>query len=49
MHPDDTATVARELLARFRRQRPLRGGSLIITLFGDSILTVGSMHAVTAG
>jgi phenylacetic acid degradation operon negative regulatory protein len=30
-----------ELVARFRRQRPLRGGSLIVTLFGDSILPRG--------
>jgi phenylacetic acid degradation operon negative regulatory protein len=29
------------LLRHFRRQRPLRGGSLIITIFGDSIATRG--------
>jgi phenylacetic acid degradation operon negative regulatory protein len=34
-------TAAAELVARFRRQRPLRGGSLIVTLFGDSIMPRG--------
>jgi phenylacetic acid degradation operon negative regulatory protein len=42
----ETAAAA-ELLARFRRQRPLRGGSLIVTIFGDSILPRGG--AVTLG
>ena len=32
---------ARELVERFHRQRPLRAGSLIITLFGDAILPRG--------
>jgi phenylacetic acid degradation operon negative regulatory protein len=36
-----------DLLARFRRQRPLRGGSLIVTMFGDAILPRGG--AVTLG
>jgi phenylacetic acid degradation operon negative regulatory protein len=31
----------RSLVQRFRRQRPLRGGSLIITIFGDSIAPRG--------
>jgi phenylacetic acid degradation operon negative regulatory protein len=35
------------LVARFRRQRPLRSGSLIITLFGDAISPRGG--AVTLG
>jgi phenylacetic acid degradation operon negative regulatory protein len=35
------------LVARFRRQRPLRGGSLIITVFGDAIALRGG--AVTLG
>jgi phenylacetic acid degradation operon negative regulatory protein len=35
------------LLARFRRQRPLRGGSLIITVFGDAIAPRGG--AITLG
>jgi phenylacetic acid degradation operon negative regulatory protein len=42
----ETAAAA-ELLARFRRQRPLRGGSLIVTVFGDSIMPRGG--AVTLG
>jgi phenylacetic acid degradation operon negative regulatory protein len=40
-------TAAADLLARFRRQRPLRGGSLIVTMFGDAILPRGG--AVTLG
>lgn len=36
-----------ELLARFRRQRPLRGGSLLVTIFGDAIMPRGG--AVTLG
>ncbi len=45
---------AMELVARFRRQRPLRAGSLIVTLFGDSILprggavSLGSLIALAA-
>ena len=42
-----TTAAAAELLARFRRQRPLRGGSLIVTIFGDSIMPRGG--AVTLG
>lgn len=40
---DDAAagSAAAELIARFRRQRPLRGGSLIVTMFGDSIMPRG--------
>src|ERR1700691_1717328 len=41
------STAAAELVARFRRQRPLRGGSLIVTLFGDSIMPRGG--AITLG
>jgi phenylacetic acid degradation operon negative regulatory protein len=41
-----TLTAAAELVARFRRQRPLRGGSLIVTLFGDSILPRGGTIAL---
>ena len=43
----ESAAAAAELLARFRRQRPLRGGSLIVTIFGDSIMPRGG--AVTLG
>jgi phenylacetic acid degradation operon negative regulatory protein len=39
-------TAAAGLLARFRRQRPLRGGSLIVTLFGDSIMPRGGAIAL---
>jgi phenylacetic acid degradation operon negative regulatory protein len=38
--------VNSDLLARFRRQRPLRGGSLIVTLFGDSIMPRGGVIAL---
>ena len=41
--PDPVAT----LLRQFRRQRPIRGGSLLITIFGDSIVPRGG--AVTLG
>jgi phenylacetic acid degradation operon negative regulatory protein len=40
------STAAAELVARFRRQRPLRGGSLIVTLFGDSIMPRGGAVAL---
>ena len=43
----NASATARELVARFRRQRPLRGGSLIITIFGDSIMPRGG--AVSLG
>jgi phenylacetic acid degradation operon negative regulatory protein len=39
-------TAAAELVARFRRQRPLRGGSLIVTLFGDAIMPRGGAIAL---
>ena len=38
--------AAAELVARFRRQRPLRAGSLIVTLFGDSIMPRGGAIAL---
>jgi phenylacetic acid degradation operon negative regulatory protein len=44
---DTVSTAAAELVARFRRQRPLRGGSLIVTIFGDSIMPRGG--AITLG
>ena len=37
---------AAELVSRFRRQRPLRGGSLIVTIFGDSLLPRGGAIAL---
>src|SRR5579872_1958850 len=39
--------AVRTLIRRFRAQRPLRGGSLLITIFGDSIAPRGG--AVTLG
>jgi phenylacetic acid degradation operon negative regulatory protein len=39
--PETVAAVAARLVAQFRRQRPLRGGSLLITLFGDAIAPRG--------
>ena len=44
---DRLASATRDLLRRFRQQRPLRGGSLIITIFGDAIAPRGG--AVTLG
>lgn len=41
-----SASASAELVARFRRQRPLRGGSLIVTLFGDSIMPRGGAIAL---
>src|SRR5271165_6111453 len=37
----NASAAAAELVARFRRQRPLRGGSLIVTIFGDSLMPRG--------
>jgi phenylacetic acid degradation operon negative regulatory protein len=54
MPPLGLENAAAELIARFRRQRPLRGGSLIVTLFGDSIMprggaiSLGSLIALAA-
>lgn len=47
MPRDDLDRVVNALVARFRRQRPLRSGSLIVTIFGDSIVPRGG--AVTLG
>jgi phenylacetic acid degradation operon negative regulatory protein len=52
--PGSAEALAAALVARFQRQRPLRGGSLIITLFGDSIMprggavSLGSLIALAA-
>jgi phenylacetic acid degradation operon negative regulatory protein len=40
------ASAVTELVTRFRRQRPLRGGSLLVTIFGDSILPRGGAIAL---
>ena len=39
-------SAAAGLVTRFRRQRPLRGGSLIVTIFGDSLLPRGGAIAL---
>jgi phenylacetic acid degradation operon negative regulatory protein len=44
--PQTLITAAAALIARFRRQRPLRGGSLIVTIFGDSIMPRGGAIAL---
>jgi phenylacetic acid degradation operon negative regulatory protein len=50
----DASTASAQLVARFGRQRPIRGGSLIVTLFGDAILprggaiALGNLIALTA-
>jgi phenylacetic acid degradation operon negative regulatory protein len=49
-----TATATQGLLRRFRNQRPIRGGSLLVTIFGDSIaprggvVTLGSLIQLAA-
>jgi phenylacetic acid degradation operon negative regulatory protein len=43
---DQASAAAAELISRFRRQRPLRGGSLIVTVFGDSIMPRGGTVAL---
>jgi phenylacetic acid degradation operon negative regulatory protein len=40
------AAAAAALVERFHRQRPLRAGSLIVTLFGDSLLPRGGAIAL---
>jgi phenylacetic acid degradation operon negative regulatory protein len=40
------STIALDLVRRFRRQRPLRAGSLIVTIFGDSIMPRGGAVAL---
>jgi phenylacetic acid degradation operon negative regulatory protein len=51
---NSTAAATQSLLRRFRAQRPLRGGSLLVTIFGDSIaprggvVTLGSLIQLAA-
>ena len=40
------SAAASELIERFHRQRPLRAGSLIVTIFGDSIMPRGGAIAL---
>jgi phenylacetic acid degradation operon negative regulatory protein len=48
------ATATQALLRRFRSQRPIRGGSLLVTIFGDSmaprggVVTLGSLIQLAA-
>jgi phenylacetic acid degradation operon negative regulatory protein len=44
--PNRTSVVAADLVERFRRQRPLRAGSLIVTMFGDCIMPRGGAVAL---
>lgn len=44
--PDSAPTQLTRLVARFRRQRPLRAGSLLVTLFGDAIAPRGGAIAL---
>ena len=52
--PDRLEKATQALLARFRRQRPVRSGSLLITVLGDSIaprggvVTLGSLIRLAA-
>jgi phenylacetic acid degradation operon negative regulatory protein len=43
---NNSSSLSAELVARFRRQRPLRGGSLIVTIFGDAIMPRGGAVAL---
>jgi phenylacetic acid degradation operon negative regulatory protein len=51
---DRVSAATAQLVSRYRRQRPLRGGSLLVTLFGDSIaprggaITLGSLIGLAA-
>ena len=42
-----TTAAAHELLARWSRQRPQRAGSLLVTIFGDSIMPRGGAIALS--
>ncbi len=45
---DPLARRTDALLARFRRQRPLRGGSLLVTILGDAIAPRGGVIALAS-
>jgi phenylacetic acid degradation operon negative regulatory protein len=40
---ENSLSAAAELVVRFRRQKPLRAGSLIVTMFGDAIMPRGGV------
>jgi phenylacetic acid degradation operon negative regulatory protein len=44
--PEPVSATAADLVGAFRRQRPLRGGSLIVTIFGDAIMPRGGAVAL---
>lgn len=44
----DFVTRTNALVARFRRQRPLRGGSLLVTILGDAIAPRGGTIALAS-
>jgi phenylacetic acid degradation operon negative regulatory protein len=44
--PNRPSAAAFDLIERFRRQRPLRAGSLIVTIFGDAIMPRGGAIAL---
>ena len=46
MPHDSAVSAAKDLVVRFTQQRPLRGGSLIITMFGDALLPRGGTIAL---
>lgn len=45
---DQLAAKTSALVARFRKQRPLRGGSLLVTILGDAIAPRGGMIALAS-
>lgn len=45
---DRLSRSADALVARFRRQRPLRGGSLLVTILGDAIAPRGGVIALSS-
>src|SRR5688500_20028390 len=42
------AHLTRALASRFRRQRPLRAGSLLVTILGDAIVPRGGVIALAS-
>jgi phenylacetic acid degradation operon negative regulatory protein len=47
MH-DSTDQLTTALLRRFRQKRPIRGGSLLVTIFGDSLAPRGGAVTLTS-
>ena len=42
----DVVTAATHFVSRFGQQRPLRSGSLVVTIFGDAIMPRGGAIAL---